>query len=125
MSDVKLIDVTDLVPKPQIGPGQPHTRVYRLQAQQEPNIPDICAFLDETTDEGGARTFRIAVVSIYAQDLWEPTKTFQVVYPDDQYDMNYDEEIEQMLREELGLPDVEEEEEEEEDEQEEQEEDPY
>ena len=115
MSDVKLIDVTDLFPKPEIVRGQSHTRVYRLQAQQGPTIPDICAFLDESTDEGGARTFRIAVVSIYAEDLWEPTKTFQVSFPDDQYDMKYDEEIEQMLRDELGLPAAEEEEEEEED----------
>jgi hypothetical protein len=112
MSDVKLIDVTDLFPKPEIGPGQSHTRVYRLQAQQEPTTPDICAFLDESTDEGGGRAFRIAVVSIYARDLWEPTKTFQVSFPEDQYDTKYDEEIEQMLRQELGLPDAEEDEEE-------------
>ena len=79
MSDVKLIDVTDLFPKPSIGPGQSHTKIYRLKAQNGPTTPDICAFLDETTDGGGARMFRIAVVSIYAADLWEPTKTFQVV----------------------------------------------
>ena len=105
MSEVKLIDVTDLIPRPSIGPGQSHTKIYRLQAQDGPTIPDICAFLDEITEEGGASIFRISVVSIYAQDLWEPTKTFQVVFPDEQYDAKYDQEIKQMLKAELGLPD--------------------